>query len=444
MKRIIFDIEADAFLSSVTKVHCVVCLDLDSGKLRTFGPTRILDALSYLATADILIAHNGLDYDMRVLKKLHSFDFKGRFYDTLVLSRLIYSDLGKDDEALVIKKVLPPKLWGAHSMEAWGYRLGVAKEGADIEDFSVWTQEMQDRCVSDVMVNKALWDHLKVSDYSQQAIDLQSKVAEITVQMTDQGWYFDVDKATELYAGLVDERERLEKDLKERFGSWQKSTGFFTPKRDDKKRGYTKGVPIERFETVSFNPGSRHHIAYVLQRQGWKPKEWTESGQPKLDEEVIGALPYPEAKLIHSYLLIQKRIGQIAEGDNAWLKLVDKGVIHPRYNVGGTVTGRCAHSTPNIAQVPKVQKNKDGTPKLGQAGGWGWECRELFTVPKGWSLVGADKQGLELRCFAHYLAKYDKGAYAQVVTEGDPHTFNQNAAGLETRDQAKTFILSLG
>ena len=74
---------------------------------------------------------------------------------------------------------------------------------------------------------------------------------------------------------------------------------------------------------------------------------------------------------------------------------------------------------------------------------YGTECRELFKVPEGKVLVGVDVSGLELRALAHYLYPYDKGAYAEVVLNGDIHTFNQRAAGLDTRDQAKTFIYAL-
>ena len=71
---------------------------------------------------------------------------------------------------------------------------------------------------------------------------------------------------------------------------------------------------------------------------------------------------------------------------------------------------------------------------------YGKECRELFIAPSGYSLLGADASGLELRCLAHYMAAYDDGAYADVVLNGDIHTANQQAAGLESRNQAKTFI----
>ena len=67
------------------------------------------------------------------------------------------------------------------------------------------------------------------------------------------------------------------------------------------------------------------------------------------------------------------------------------------------------------------------------------ECRSLFTVADGNRLVGVDVSGLELRC-SKLFAKYDGGAYADTVVNGDIHTENQKAAGLPTRNQAKTFI----
>ena len=104
------------------------------------------------------------------------------------------------------------------------------------------------------------------------------------------------------------------------------------------------------------------------------------------------------------------------------------GVIHGRVNHMGAVTSRCTHSDPNVAQVPST------------GAAFGKECRELFHAPEGYSLLGADASGLELRCLAHYMNRYDGGAYGKEILSGDIHTANQNAAGLETRPQAKTFI----
>ena len=148
-----------------------------------------------------------------------------------------------------------------------------------------------------------------------------------------------------------------------------------------------------------------------------------------VDESVLSGLDYPPCKLLTECLLVAKRIAQLAEGDQAWLKLVKKGRIHGFINPNGAVTGRATHAYPNIAQVPA-----SGSP-------YGHECRELFGIPQGWNaLVGADASGLELRCLAHFMAKWDGGAYGEILLNGDIHTANQEAAGLPTRNNAKTFI----
>ena len=95
----------------------------------------------------------------------------------------------------------------------------------------------------------------------------------------------------------------------------------------------------------------------------------------------------------------------------------------------GAITSRASHAYPNIAQVPKVGKSI-----------YGEACRSLFRVPEGWVMLGSDMSGLELRCLSHYMAHWDGGEYGKLVCEGDVHTANQQAAGLPTRDNAKTFI----
>ncbi|UZT50416.1 DNA-directed DNA polymerase [Enterobacter phage 04_vB_Eclo_IJM] len=79
----------------------------------------------------------------------------------------------------------------------------------------------------------------------------------------------------------------------------------------------------------------------------------------------------PEAQacveLVREYLVVQKRIGQAAEGKNAWLRLVGPdGRMHGSINPCGAVTGRATHSSPNMAQVPA-----NGAP-------WGEICRSAF------------------------------------------------------------------
>ena len=195
--------------------------------------------------------------------------------------------------------------------------------------------------------------------------------------------------------------------------------------------GYVKGEIFTKVSVVEFNPNSRKHIHRCLvDKYGWKPKAFTPSGEAKVDEQVLSQLPYPEAQKLAKFFLVQKRIAQLAEGSQAWMKKVDSdGKIRHTIISGGTVSGRAAHRSPNAAQVPSTRA------------AFGKQCRDLWTVPKGWTLCGADLSGLELRCLAHYLD--DGGEYAKQILESDIHTFNQEAAGLATRDEAKRFIYSV-
>ncbi len=193
---------------------------------------------------------------------------------------------------------------------------------------------------------------------------------------------------------------------------------------------YTPKKRIRKTKMVVFNPASRQQIAdNLIRKYAWKPSEYTAGGQPKVDEKVLGSLPYPEAQKMTRYLLLNKRIGQLADGKQGWLRLADeRGRLHGRVINIGTPHGRCSHVKPNMAQIPSIGKE------------YGAECRALFVPKPGWSLVGCDASGIQLRALAHYLARYDGGEYVEVVTKGDPHAKNQEAAGLATRAEAKTFI----
>jgi DNA polymerase I-like protein with 3'-5' exonuclease and polymerase domains len=323
---------------------------------------------------------------------------------------------------------LPKKSYGSHSLESWGHRLGNYK-GDFKGPWHIYTQEMLDYCVQDVEVTHSLYEKILSKDYAQSALELEHQVAWLMAKQERNGFVFDTQKAAVLYAKLVQRRGELERELKDYFGSWVVQLPDFTPQVNNKKLGYTKGVPVKKTKTIEFNPSSRDHIAdRLINLYGWKPVDFTEGGKPMVDEEVLSKLDYPPCKLLTEYLLIQKRAGQIAEGQQAWMKCEKKGKIHGSVNPNGAVTGRATHAYPNIAQVPSGGSQ------------YGPECRELFTVPHGWVLVGADASGLELRCLAHFMAKWDGGKYGEILLKGDIHTENQNAAGLSTRNQAKTFI----
>jgi DNA polymerase I-like protein with 3'-5' exonuclease and polymerase domains len=323
---------------------------------------------------------------------------------------------------------------------------------------------MQAYCEQDVEVNHTILRHIEAKNYSTRALDLEMDFATIIARQEQHGFAFDVNAAVKLQGVLQRRRDELKARLQETFAPrvipmktpayWKGdvvelgtpydsgwSTQQFATKAAALKAGarnIVKGPP--RTKTIPFNPGSRLQIAERLSElHGWTPTEFTEDGQAKVDDVILGSLPYPEAKLLAEYLMVEKRIGQLAEGDEAWLKLERNGRIHGKVNTGGAVTGRCTHSNPNVAQVPSCGTKEDPVP-------YGPDCRSLFVASPGFVLVGCDAEGLELRGLSHFMAFYDGGAYGQAVVDGkkelgtDAHTLNQKAAGLSSRDVAKTFI----
>lgn len=440
---LIFDIETDGLLDNVSKIHCLVIRGTETGP-QSFVGDKIEEGLKILSDAHLILGHNVIKYDLPVIQKLYpwfSVD-KSRVLDTLVMARLIYSNIKDIDTGLMKKGRLPGKLFGSHALKAWGYRLGEhkgdyadefkEKAGENYKPGDEWLEfspEMLEYCVQDTAVTAMLYEKLVSKEYSETALRIEHDAAWLIAQQERNGFCFNEKKAGELYATLAARRAELERECASLFEPWDVRLPDMIPKRDNKTRGYLAGVPVQKWKTVVFNPNSRDHIASRLQAlYKWTPVDFTDGGKPKIDEVVLGKLSYPPCKLLTEFLLVQKRISQIAEGDQAWLKLVKKGKIHGSVNTNGAVTGRATHAYPNISQVPS-----SNSP-------YGHECRELFTVPPGWTLVGADASGLELRCLAHYMAKWDGGKYGNIVLDGDIHTENQTAAGLSTRSQAKTFI----
>lgn len=496
MARVIFDIETNGLTEDLDTIHSIVIKDIDHDVVWScndqFGHVNDIQfGLDMLMNADQIIGHNIIKFDIPAIQKVYPwFEIdEGKVFDTLVASRLIWPEIREQDGALWAKQQaahkrrveqhqkfsssfatveterpdpvytgFPGQLIGRHGLEAWGHRLGLHKgdyakemKAQGLDPWAQWSPEMQVYCENDVEVTHALLKKIESKNYSPQALELEHQFQWVIWRQEQFGFPFDMKKARKLEQELMALKAQLEAELQEAFPPWINKTEF-TPKRDNKTKGYKKGVTILKEKEVVFNPGSRDHIALVLKKKyGWVPTEWTkgsskERPRPKVDETVLEKLDYPEAALLVRYLLVSKRLGQLSEGAQSWFRNVRMDAhygdpkIHGQVVTNGAVTGRCTHQKPNMGQVPSVQLGGDKTPLKGEAGGWGYECRELFYAPEGFLLVGADASGLELRCLAHFMAQWDGGAYGKILLEGDIHTANQEAAGLPTRAMAKTFI----
>jgi DNA polymerase I-like protein with 3'-5' exonuclease and polymerase domains len=365
-------------------------------------------------------------------------------------------------DTLILSRLYNPNLEGGHSLKEWGKRVGENK--IDYEDKwkelglegNCWDNPhlptMYDYCKQDVAVlvkveQKVDW-MLDSAGFSQQSRQLEHDVAIIVNKQHEHGFKLDVQKAQSLLATLSSKMVDIENHLQTIFpptveemkkpeywllGSYQAETKTEL-KQVLRDAGLKPSLADEatagpmRKRIIPFNPGSRQQIAERLQGLGVKFSKTTDKGSIIVDEKVLEKIDLPEAKALLEYLMLQKRVAQVS----SWLEEVkEDGRVHGKVITNGAVTGRMTHSSPNMAQVPNAGSV------------YGPECRDLWTVDNGNVLVGADASGLELRMLAHYMK--DEG-YVKTVTEGsskdgtDVHTINQKAAGLQTRDQAKTFI----
>lgn len=511
---LVSDIETDGLLEDVTKFHCGVTIDFFSREVTKYRPN---DFIAYIKALEaeaakpdgLIVFHNGIKYDHPALDKLKRALTgkrlnipRQRVFDTLVGSRLVYANIRDRDGALLRSGKLPGKLFGSHSLKAWGYRLGVLKGayGEQENAWAVFTEEMLDYCVQDVQITTLLMEKI-ISDphyfpnvapngeawMGMHAVRLEHQCAWTLAQMERNGFPFNQKGAEKLFVELAGRRSDLLMKLIRTFGSWYAPKGgteFFKhpktgkplekyprvkypkvggiwvgegKKRRKDKRPTMEGAPYTPIEHITFNPASRPHLIRVLKIAGWVPVDFTDNGAPVVDDEVLEHVKVADPKaqaaieLVREYLMIQKRIGQLAEGDNAWMRLVGKdGFMHGSVNPNGAVTGRATHAYPNMGQVPS------GTAPYGP------ECRDLFGAIyarhlPGWQeavQVGIDASGLELRCLGHFGVPFDGGQYAETVLNGDIHWVNGIAAGIcpdEPRDKhdeyhearraiAKTFI----
>jgi len=422
--KLVFDIETNGL--EANKLWCIVAKDLDTQKVHAYGPQSILEGLDLIKKADLLIGHNILGFDIPVLEKLTDISFDNKkIIDTLVLSRLSNPERG------------------GHSLKHWGYNLNFLKGTMEEEDFEEYSEEMLEYCINDVELNALVFEKLLVElkEFEHTSINLEHRVSLILKDQEKYGFLFDERKASMLLADLNERKAHIESTVQQVFKPKLITLKVVTPKfkknGELSKQGLTdeeykavlakpkdlQTLPFDRKKLQEFNLGSRKQIGEYLKDFGWVPTKFTPTGQPIVDESTLATVKnIPEAELISTYLLLQKRIAQV----DSWFKnLKEDGRVHGYAISNGTVTGRMSHIKPNMAQIPAVYSP------------YGKECRSCWIVPEQHKLVGIDASGLELRMLAHYLNDQE---FTNEILNGDIHASNQKLAGLESRNQAKTFI----
>ena len=387
MVTAIVDIETDSL--DATQIHCIVACDYATGKEKVWVQDECKEFASWSKMIDKFIMHNGISFDAPVLNRLTGSSIKpSQIRDTLIESQLYNPIRDK-----------------GHSLKAWGERFNFPK--GDFTEFEYYTPEMLEYCKQDVRITRKVAQELEKegSKFSSKSYELERKVRVIVDQQERNGFSFNLRDAMSFLATLEEEQQESE----------DKAQEIFKP---------TKVVMKTKTKYIPFNIGSRKQIADRLMERGWEPTHHTEKGNVIVSEEILSKINMPEAQMFSRYFLLQKRTGLL----KAWIKGCEEdNRVRGRVMTLRTVTGRMAHNSPNMAQVPAVYSP------------YGKECRSLWTIsnPDTHTLIGTDASGLELRCLAHYM---NDPNFTEEVVNGDVHTANMKAAGLTDRDQAKTFI----
>lgn len=228
--------------------------------------------------------------------------------------------------------------------------------------------------------------------------------------------------------------------------------------------------------------GNRETVKQVLYKEGWRGVNYNETEQEHLDEygvppnpwsgkidedsierwEATGHVPEWATGIARWYVLCAranqilnaKDVAYFAEhGD--WPKQPGgrrqcRGLVARAYSKEYGIEAQDFYAkmqswpTEDEWRVPAVgipigtntfrmrHKNVVNIPSRGL-----YPLRDLFIASEGNMVLGCDGSGLELRMLAHFMNDPD---YIYVVLNGDIHSYNQEMAGLPTRDMAKTFI----
>ena len=446
MKVVVGDLEANGLLDTATRIWCGVFQDTNTNKKEYFaerlqGREYIYDMLKFLDSVDVLIMHNGIMYDLPLLKKLHGYNFKGEFRDTLLMSRL------------------QNPIRGSHSIEAWGEKFMLRKPKH--EDWSKYSDAMLHRCEQDVEINAEVYKALLI-EQGDVDWDVPHKVVNLLFRnlqsQKEYGWMVNKEHLNTALKQLSIWKERIRKATLSRlpFTVENLENAYYTDLRDNKiYSGFKK--PFKRdgsltshtlrycnkaaidpaniagpFGRVNFRPISLDkpsEIKDFLLQMGWKPAEWNFSKQtgkrttPKLSKDdefegVEGRL----GKVIVKYAQIKQREGVL----NGWKNAIRPDGRIPSVVTDLAVTSRAKHSV--IANVPRVSSF------------YGKQMREVFCAAPGKVLVGADAKGCQLRMLA---ARIGDANFTREVLEGEIHEANSKRLGIGTAVEAKTFIYAL-
>ena len=454
---VVADSEADGYLDTAKNVWCICAVNYMTGERYEFTPENMGDFPAWAAKVDHWIGNFFLSYDAPLFRKILGVSIPV----TKITDTVIVSSLQKFSRE------------GGHSLEAWGIRLKHPKILFD--DFSRFSPQLLERCRNDVELNYKVACYLvkeRAKHGSMAAERLEHETQAILNQQQEHGFPIDVAGASSLKSRLDNRANEIEATLQAALppapywagsiepryckdGSLSKGGLQFLSEDWEKVSGPFSRIDWKEFDTNSakqkierlrgwWSPTVRTRGYRSLKqrlREGAITKEKLAEREPytwQLCEENFATISPDAPKPLRDLgelAMLRARSNEI----KGWFDNMDaEGHVHGKCYGLGTITHRASHRDPNLGNTSSVDSP------------YGAECRACF-IPggDGYVLLGTDAKGIQLRVLAHYM---NDPAYTDAVVNGDPHTKNLEAMGIDkgewdhehgvwsARARAKTFI----
>lgn len=471
-KVVVADAEFDSLTPS--RLWCLVAKEWPSGDTHVFRCEGGFDDLrKYAKTVDLWVGHKFLTFDKKYLKILEGVDCN-EILDTLVLSRLLYA-------------ARP----GGHSIENLGKKFSLDKP--EIIEYDNYNRigDYIERCKADVEINYRVFDEMfspyVLSGEFDKAIKIEQDLDVICSRINENGFAFDLPRATILLEQITQELNKLTREIQESVGpvvdlvkkvKFKRkkdgqpdkrslefiTNGWFTEDSKDGEEFYV-------YEEREFNPGSPKDRIELLNQSGWKPYIKTDTHKKKalkvkigrasekdveslerlkvtgwkVCEENLETLPddAPEGCVkLAEWLTLEGRKSDLEE----WIAEVQPdGRIHGTIIHIGGWSQRAAHRKPNTGNIFSEFHGEANSPVKRIKKKYDAILRSLWVASKGRVLVGVDADSIQLRILAHLLSD---GVMIEAISKGkkedktDIHNVNRDALNLPhlVRDHAKTFI----
>ena len=444
--KLCYDIETDGL--DATKIWCVVAYNLDTDYVYKYADApgyhgSVSDGVALLNAAELLVGHNIIGFDNRVVENLHGHKLNDkRCHDTFVMSQ-----------------TLRYKRKHRHGLAGWGEALGNNK--IDYDDWSKFSDEMMRYCVQDVKVNVQVYKRL-LAEYSKlyeknplikEGLRVEHDTAKFNVKVRERGFNLLTDKAEHTRARMNFRMKEIADFIEPLMGT---RTVYIdkTPKTPKFKKNGTynahtvkalseyfertiletdtylmpAGQEFQRSKQEPITLGSLDLVKDWLLTQGWQPDEyqkkkigfeWVTMG-PKLTSTSLKKMG-KIGEMVDEWTTLRNRESVI----RGWLEQTDKaedGRLHGNMWTIGTPTFRCRHEV--IVNLPAV------------SAAWGQELRELLAADDGMVIVGADSSGNQLRGLCHYVGNPE---FTNEVIYGDQHQRNADILGC-SRPVAKGYL----